>query len=337
MAPEELFNALLVSPIAPQDLPDGFAFHATSRGQTPQAAASALAIGLAVITLTGPDAAQGIGYTAFPTADDARGFYERVSAASGGTRTGGFTPQGLDYPTQCVEQTAQVSGQQVGQSMCYILLDNVIAQALSQQRSDTQRGNAETVTKLAHTAIRHYRVVRARGPQPTATPAPASPSPAPQAKPTAPPTATTRPPTPSPAPTLTAPPKIGQASTLTNQQGLRIVVTVHGVTDPAESSNQFNKPKGRWALVDWSVKNEGQSNFNVNLLSFKLQTTDGFLYDFGNHAGLREPQLQGSGSLGPGQTVRGYLAYDVASDHKLKSAVFQQFMGRQIVIADISE
>lgn len=124
---------------------------------------------------------------------------------------------------------------------------------------------------------------------------------------------------------------VGQ-TTLVTGQGARFVVSVHAVTDPARSTNQFNTAKGRWVLVDYSVENIGSVEFSFSPLALKLQTADAYLIQRGNHAGLREPSLS-SGDLAPGQKVRGFLAYDVPSDQRASGLIFQSGGSAQLMVA----
>jgi len=129
--------------------------------------------------------------------------------------------------------------------------------------------------------------------------------------------------------------RIGDTTVLTTPAGLRLALTVNAVNDPVQSSNQFNKPNGRWVLVDWTIKNEGTIDFDPTFIDFKLQTADGFLITRGNSAGHRTPQLD-TAKIAPGQLARGYLVYDVPAGQALKAAIFQPAGARQFVIADLT-
>lgn len=143
--------------------------------------------------------------------------------------------------------------------------------------------------------------------------------------------------TPSPQPTAAAADgRLGQTTTLTAPSGLNVAITVNAVQDPATGTNQFNKPKGRFVVVDWTIKNNGQQDQQINATWFKVQTADSYLVDRANNAGLPEPDLTTS-TIGPGQTVRGFLAYDVPAGQQIKAAVFQAPGSRQFVIAALSQ
>lgn len=147
----------------------------------------------------------------------------------------------------------------------------------------------------------------------------------------APPPAAPAPPAAPPPPPAASFPGVGQ-TTLVTGQGARFVVSVHAVTDPARSTNQFNTPKGRWVLVDYSVENIGSIEFSFSPLALKLQTADAYLIQRGNHAGHREPSLA-SGDLAPGQKVRGFLVYDVPSDQRASGLIFQSGGSSQLMVA----
>lgn len=150
---------------------------------------------------------------------------------------------------------------------------------------------------------------------------------------------TTPPPTPTPSPTPAPPPggRLGVASLFGTPDGsTKVAVTVNAITDPAISSNQFNAPKGRWVVVDWTVTNRGAKNLDVNPLDFKLQTADGFLYSEGNSAGLPEPALD-LGTLAPGDTVRGFVAYDVALGARVQKLIYQPGLSKQLTVVDLSQ
>lgn len=153
------------------------------------------------------------------------------------------------------------------------------------------------------------------------------------------------PPPPAPAPAASAPRapapaaaparRIGDTTVLTTPAGLRIAVTVNGRENNVPPPTRFALPSGRYVALDWTVKNEGSIDLNLNRLDFKIQTADGFLIDRSVHT-AREPDLA-SGTLGTGQVIRGWLTYDVPIGQQVKAAVYQPVGARQFVIADLSE
>jgi len=126
---------------------------------------------------------------------------------------------------------------------------------------------------------------------------------------------------------------VGETTVLTTPAGLRLAVTVHSIADPAQSTNRFNTPDGRWVLVDWSIKNEGTIDFDPGYTDFKLQTADGFLITRGNFTGHRTPQLD-TAKLAPGQQARGFLVCDVPAGQAVQSLIYQPTGGRQFIIAE---
>lgn len=147
------------------------------------------------------------------------------------------------------------------------------------------------------------------------------------------PSSTPKPPTPAPTPERSP---IGTTHELTSDAGLKIEVTVHALRDQVRSTNQFNAPQGRYVVLDWEVTNEGAKDATVSAYDFKLQTADGYLFTEANHAGLPQPEIA-STTLGQGQNVRGFVAYDVPIDAALKSAIYQPSGQRQFVIADLTQ
>jgi Domain of unknown function (DUF4352) len=145
--------------------------------------------------------------------------------------------------------------------------------------------------------------------------------------------AASQPPNQTAAPPQSGGKRIGDTTVLTAPSGLRLAVTANAFEDAASSSNPRRVPDGRWAVVDWTVKNEGSTEVNVNRLNFKLQTTDGHLIER-SALGIREPDLE-TERLGPGQIARGWLTYDVPAGLTIKSLVYQPAGAPQFVIAEV--
>jgi hypothetical protein len=132
------------------------------------------------------------------------------------------------------------------------------------------------------------------------------------------------PPPPPPA-AAQPPPRVAAApGRYSDDRGVVLDISVGSLRDGVTSSNQFNRPRGRWAVLNWQVRNEGTSSFTVNPLYLQLQTQDDSLFEKGNHAGLPEPSFP-LVTLGPGQSVRGYVAYDLPRGQRVKAAVFQRY------------
>lgn len=127
---------------------------------------------------------------------------------------------------------------------------------------------------------------------------------------------------------------IGTPVQVVSESGVSLLITAHTVQDNAQSTNPFNAAKGRWVLVEWRVTNDGVRDRQLFSPHLKLLTADNFVITPGNHAGHPEPWL-GISTLGPGQTVRGFIAYDVPAGQALASLIFQPSGARQLVVADI--
>ena len=135
--------------------------------------------------------------------------------------------------------------------------------------------------------------------------------------------------------TLTPPAIVGAAMVVSTDTGDRVAVTANSVRDSFQAASQYNKAKGRWTVIDWTITNRGGTTVNVSPYDFRLQTTDGFVVMKGNHGGMPAPELWG-GKLSPGQTERGFVAYDVPAGSVLKSAIYEPLANPQFVIASLT-
>lgn len=147
----------------------------------------------------------------------------------------------------------------------------------------------------------------------------------------APPPAAPAEPTAVPTPVLKL---VGIPSIFEGRTG-RFSITVNKVTDPSRSTNQFNAAQGRWVLVDWTVTNEGTANLQLSTLDLKLLTRDNFEIGRGNHAGHPEPQIDAFPTLGPGQSIRGFYAYDVPTGALLTGAIYHPTGSPQLLVANL--
>lgn len=138
---------------------------------------------------------------------------------------------------------------------------------------------------------------------------------------------------PTPIPASPSTRRIGDTTTLTSPSGLRILVTVNAIEDNAKPGRYDSPAQGRYVVVDWTLKNEGNEDLSVNRLDFKLQTSDGYIVERAD-AIVREPDLNTT-TLGPGQLVRGWLTYDVPAGKNISSAIYQPGRTRQFVIAEV--
>jgi hypothetical protein len=129
---------------------------------------------------------------------------------------------------------------------------------------------------------------------------------------------------------------VGQPVTVTTDQGARLTITVNSVSDYAQPTNQWNDSDGRWVVVEWTIRNDGIVSYDFNALSLKIQTVDDYIYDLGNQAGHREPQLRLARTLEVGDVEGGFLAYNIGTHRALKAALFQPVGSRTLAIADLS-
>jgi hypothetical protein len=146
-------------------------------------------------------------------------------------------------------------------------------------------------------------------------------------------TATAVPPSPTPAPK-----RVGEPVLFTGTisgRPVRFSITLNAIRDPATSSNQFNRPSGRWVVLDWTIRNEGTENASFVGLDLKILTTEDFVIGRGNHAGHPEPQLDAFPTLGPGQAIRGFAAYDVPAAAGLKAAIYHPSGSPQFIVAEL--
>lgn len=138
----------------------------------------------------------------------------------------------------------------------------------------------------------------------------------------------------APQATSTAAPKrIGQAVVLTGDRGLRLSLTVNAVSDDVPPVRSGSRPQGRYAVVDWTIKNDGAGDIELNRLDFRVQTDNGYVIQRAGET-LREPGLN-TDKLGAGQAVRGWLSYDIPSDQRIAAVIYQPSGSRQFVIAEL--
>lgn len=114
-----------------------------------------------------------------------------------------------------------------------------------------------------------------------------------------------------------------------------LLVTAMASSDNVPAEHRFNAAKGRWYVVDWRVDNAGAVDVRLGSQELVLQTAGGYVIE-PTYATVREPRLD-SRVIGPGQTMRGFLAYDVPSDQQPTAAIYQPQGSRQILIAEILE
>jgi hypothetical protein len=133
-----------------------------------------------------------------------------------------------------------------------------------------------------------------------------------------------------PPPCAPAPPAPNAVTV--RDQSSTFAVAVLGFQDPAIGTNQFNRPMGRFVVVDWSVTNTGTEDADLNVLRLVLRTTDQRIYRADNPAGVATPTLSVA-TLAPGETVRGYVVYDLPTDATIEAALYQPLGAGSVVIA----
>ena len=175
---------------------------------------------------------------------------------------------------------------------------------------------------------------------PTATPTPedlATPVPTrtPTLEPTRAPTATPTPePTPTQAPTATPVPTPSPVAIGTTVEAGGSSYTVNEVVDPAPAG-VFGVDAGK-RLVALDITQVGMSDggTHYNPLLFAVQDADGYLYDSGTASAEVGP-LFSSGELGPGQIVRGWVAFEIPESARLVSVlVSPDVFGIKVTVAD---
>jgi hypothetical protein len=112
-----------------------------------------------------------------------------------------------------------------------------------------------------------------------------------------------------------------------------VEVKVNAYQDNVPPNNRAFQPQGRYMVVDWTITNLSATPLSVIRSDFKLQTAEGYLIDRALHIN-RQPDLS-SYTLGPGQTVRGWLTYDVPSRARITAFIYQPAGQPQVVVATL--
>jgi serine/threonine protein kinase len=272
LTPNDLLAALINTPFAAANVPAGFSSPNVSEGSPDSVDKKYNVKGSVNVTLTGDDDYDGISYTVFPTAADARKRFDDESFDDVKT-TGRFSAAGIPYPTKCLTLTTTTRGEggKLGASACIVLVGNVHVAGVTGENGDVPRANNERAITLTKAGLAHLRSViadpqtRARTPTPTPT---RSPSPSPTRTPT--PTATpTRTPTPTPTPTRTATPTV--APPLTAQDLYNLLLNTPfaaadlpaGFSSPQKSAGTFGPgPRAANAVGQVNVDMTGPDDVN---------------------------------------------------------------------------
>jgi hypothetical protein len=126
------------------------------------------------------------------------------------------------------------------------------------------------------------------------------------------------------AATPSAPGQIGDATTSADFE-----LTVHSVTDPYTTSDDFFAPEpgNRWVLLDVSLANVSDESQDYSSFDFTVRDADNFLHDA---TYTDAPQELDFGSLLPGETIRGTVSFEVPEDAALRRLVFERgFLGEE--------
>lgn len=121
-------------------------------------------------------------------------------------------------------------------------------------------------------------------------------------------------------------------------------MAVAGVDRPGKEItwSQFgNKSQaaGTWLIVQFDMKNTGNTNFGVNTTDFELQAAGGITYKITtdavqfSYASYQKAQPIG-GQVPPGVTVRYYLIFDLAPDAQDLRLVFKQDTKPQFAVGN---
>lgn len=141
---------------------------------------------------------------------------------------------------------------------------------------------------------------------------------------------------PSEAPSADSSPRLGLTRSVTPTRNGQVVailqITAVTLRDRVTGFYRLDVPKGRYAAVDWAVTNAGSTDYRLSTSDLKLQTGSNQILTPKRLVGMPGPDLD-SGTLGPGQSVRGSLYYDVPSGENIAALIFQDARSPQVVLA----
>jgi len=101
------------------------------------------------------------------------------------------------------------------------------------------------------------------------------------------------------------------------------------------SQNQFLAPKSgnKFVAVDVTLRNDSEEAYNYNVLEFSLQ--DNQDYSYSNATTDIKPCLT-VGAIQPGQTTRGFIAFEIPSENESVKLVYTpSFWGTAQVIIEL--
>lgn len=149
-------------------------------------------------------------------------------------------------------------------------------------------------------------------------------------------------PTPTPIPTATPiifspAPRVGDMVTVTFVGGFpystRIAVTIHSVVDASPNGDGSTT---RRVLLEWSAKNLGAQSTQLGSNNYALEAGSYSATYFYQRVQFDDPQYPPFPriDIDPGQTVRGFLAYDIPSNAELFAAHLYRTLDQDFVIAN---
>ncbi len=99
-------------------------------------------------------------------------------------------------------------------------------------------------------------------------------------------------------------------------------LTVNGVTNPYESSDEFNQPEAgrRWVLIDVSLENVSDQTKDYSSFDFSLRDADDFSYD---RTFIGVDRALDFGTLRPGETIRGNVAFELPVDARPARLIYE--------------
>jgi hypothetical protein len=152
--PQELYNALLNQPFLAGELPSRFTSPRVSAKDPPALAKSKQAIGQVDVDMNGPDTVNDITYIVFPTAADAKAYFEEPESVEI------VLPTGFTFPAECGSTSVESGGRKFGYTGCFVLIDNVVLAGSSLVEGTSPRGNMDNALALARAGLAHLQKVQ---------------------------------------------------------------------------------------------------------------------------------------------------------------------------------
>jgi len=132
-------------------------------------------------------------------------------------------------------------------------------------------------------------------------------------------------------------PGVGDAVTMTDQDGATVDVTVTTVVDPYKGFAKDRRPvKGaRFVLATISIENTGDTPFAVDRSGFVLRDANGYMWGPTRIEHRKKPKLKDIDSvrLGKGNRVTGLLGFQVPADVPAEGIYYQGRSGLHRLVA----